>query len=168
VPKRSLGPLVNGPVRLRLLEEADLPMTLAWRNRDDIRKWFLTPGVTSPEGHRAWFTQYQQRDDDFMFVIEETDTLKRPIGQVALYGIDWARGYAKFGRLMIGDDAARGRGLATKATQAVMREALEGLGLREVELEVRQENLPAIAIYRGYGFRETSTRDGVIYMSYYR
>ena len=54
MPKRIIAPLVNGRVRLRLLEEADLPMTLAWRNQDHIRKWFFHSDVITPEQHRRW------------------------------------------------------------------------------------------------------------------
>jgi len=86
--KRSMPPLVNGRVRLRLLEESDLPLTLAWRNQDDTRRWFFSSASISSEQHRAWFDQYKNRDDDFVFVIEEIDTLKRAIGQVALYHVD--------------------------------------------------------------------------------
>ena len=59
-----------------------------------------------------------------MFVIEETETLKRPVGQVALYNIDWAAGTGEFGRLMIGDADAQGRGLARLATARLVDEAL--------------------------------------------
>src|SRR6187549_2663337 len=98
MPKRTITPLENGRVRLRLLEESDLPATLAWRNQDHIRKWFFHSDVIAPDQHRAWWDRYLQKDDDFVFVIEETESLKRPVGQVALYNIDWENGTAEYGR----------------------------------------------------------------------
>src|SRR5262245_27558728 len=89
VSKRSIAPLVNGRVRLRLLEEEDLPLTLVWRNQDENRQWFFSSDIIAPEQHRRWFDQYRDRDDDFVFVIEEIDTLKRPVGQLSLYRIEW-------------------------------------------------------------------------------
>ena len=141
-------------MRLRLLEEADLPMTRAWRNQDHIRKWFFNSDIITPEQHQAWWRRYQERDDDFVFIIEETETLKRPMGQVALYNIDWAAGRAEFGRLMIGEADAQGQGLARLATSTIVDEALTAWGIKEVYLEVLPANLPALAIYRGCGFRE--------------
>ena len=69
--KRHLPPLQAGRVRLRLLEEQDLPRTLAWRNQDHIRRWFFFSERLTLEQHAGWFARYQQRDDDFVFIIEE-------------------------------------------------------------------------------------------------
>jgi RimJ/RimL family protein N-acetyltransferase len=162
MPKRSIAPLVNGRVRLRLLEEADLPMTLAWRNQDHIRRWFLTSDLISPEQHGAWFEQYKDRDDDFVFVIEETETLKRPVGQVSLYRIDWAAGRAEFGRLMIGEIEASGCGLARLATARLVDEALTVWGLRELYLECHASNVPALAVYDACGFRRAGQLDEIV------
>jgi len=163
--KRHIAPLVRGRVRLRLLEEADLPMTLAWRNQDHIRKWFFHSDVIGPEQHHSWFAKYLDRDDDFVFVIEETQTLRRPVGQVALYNIDWAAGRAEFGRLMIGDDAACGLGLARLATSCLVDEVLTAWEMRELWLEVLEANTPALAVYARCGFtRVVAGRAGVVRM----
>src|SRR5262245_43101398 len=71
VSKPAIAPLTGDRVRLRLLEEADLDMTRRWRNQPSVRKWFLRSNEIAPEQHRAWFTQYRERADDFMFVIEQ-------------------------------------------------------------------------------------------------
>lgn len=162
--KRAIAPLVNGRVRLRLLEEADLPTTLAWRNQDHIRKWFFNSAVITPEQHRGWWERYLQKDDDFVFVIEETETLNRPVGQVALYNIDWAAGTAEYGRLMIGAPEARGLGLARLATTRLVDEAFGGLHLKEVHLEVVPANEAAMAVYRACGFTAVSADAGAVRM----
>jgi diamine N-acetyltransferase len=164
VPKRSIAPLTEGRVRLRLLEARDLPLTLAWRNQDHIRRWFFSTDVIAPEQHRGWFARYQERDDDFVFVIEETQTLQRPVGQTALYHVDWSAGRAEFGRLMIGDPAASGIGLARLATSRLLAEAHGPLNLREVYLECRTDNARAIAVYTACGFHEDSRGNGVVRM----
>ncbi len=164
MPKREIAPLVSGRVRLRLIEEADLPMTLAWRNQDHIRKWFFYSDVITPDQHRRWFEQYRHRDDDFVFMIEDLDTLMRPVGQVSLYNIDWAGRRGEFGRLLIGDDAATGMGIAMAATRLLLDEARSVWGLAEVDLEVLQSNAPALAIYRRYGFIETGRKGDTITM----
>ncbi len=150
--KRHVAPLVRGRVRLRLLEEADLPMTLGWRNQEHTRKWFFDSNVITPEQHQAWWERYRYKDDDFVFVIEETETLKQPVGQVALYNTDWAGGTAECGRLMIGAPEARGLGLAQLATRRLVDEALGAMRLTEVHLEVMPANDSALAVYRKCGF----------------
>jgi diamine N-acetyltransferase len=159
--KRHLAPLVNGRVRLRLLEEEDLPMTLAWRNQDHVRQWFLHSDVITADQHREWFNQYRLRDDDFVFVIEETETLQKPVGQVSLYHLDQSAGRAEFGRLIIGDPAAAGQGLAREATACLVGEALGPWQLGEVYLEVKDTNAAALAIYRRCGFQSSGNREGV-------
>lgn len=150
--KRPLAPLEAGPVRLRLLQEADLPQTLAWRNQPHIRRWFFNSEALQFEQHLHWFTQYRERDDDFMFIIEAVELAYRPVGQVALYHIDWSTLQAEFGRLMIGEAEATGRGLALAATQAVIQIAFGQLGLEQLYLEVFGDNIRAIRIYELVGF----------------
>ncbi len=165
--KRSIRPLQAGRVRLRLIEEQDLPRTLVWRNQDHIRRWFFSSELLTLEQHIAWFARYQKRDDDFIFIIEEADPQAgaRPIGQVALYNIDWVRGTAEFGRLMIGEADAAGRGLAREATAAVVALALDQLGLQEVHLEVIPDNVRAIKIYEACGFQVTGSTEKAVIMS---
>ncbi len=151
--KRAVPPLIGERVRLRLLEEGDLPQTLAWRNQEHIRRWFVYSNVIEPEQHRQWFEAYRDRDDDFVFIIEETQALRKPIGQVSLYRIDWDQRRAEYGRLMIGEADAAGRGLAYEATEVLLRFGTTTLGLRELELEVFADNAAAIRIYTKCGFR---------------
>ena len=100
-----------------------------------------------------------------MFVIEETETLKRPVGQVALYNIDWEAGRAEFGRLMIGDNEMRGKGVARLATEQLLCAALGAWGLAEVYLEVLSANTRAQRIYKVCGFTETSRREDSLVMT---
>jgi RimJ/RimL family protein N-acetyltransferase len=165
MPKRSLPPIQNQRIRLCLLEESDLPMTLGWRNQSHIRRWFFHSDVITPEQHRAWFERYVQQDDDYVFVIQELGDILRPVGQVALYHIDWTAKRAEFGRLMIGEPDARGKGSAREATELLVGMALGDLGLQEVYLEMFADNVPALAIYTACGFQVTGRRDNVLRMS---
>jgi RimJ/RimL family protein N-acetyltransferase len=164
VGKRLIPPLRGERVSLRLLEKTDLPRTLAWRNQDHIRRWFVHPEVITTEQHRRWFTAYCERDDDFVFVIEETLDLRRPVGQVSLYGIDWARHRAEYGRLMIGAPEATGRGLGREATNVLIQYATTALGMREIVLEVFADNAAALAIYAACGFRVQEQRGSLLHM----
>jgi len=163
--KRYIAPIEDGRIRLRLLDASDLPMTLRWRNQDQIRKWFFNSDVIALDQHHAWFQQYSERDDDFVFIIEEIQTLHCPVGQVALYHIDWAAKRAEFGRLMIGEAEAAGKGLAHDATALLVNQALSDWGLQEVYLEMFANNTRALAIYKGCGFENAGRRADMVSMS---
>jgi RimJ/RimL family protein N-acetyltransferase len=133
-------------------------------HQDHIRRWFFHSDIIQPEQHRAWFDKYRAKDDDFVFIIvvKETDT---PIGQVALYRIDRVQQEAEFGRIMIGEASASGKGYAREATQLIVqRFGFEQLGLRRIYLEVFADNAPAIAVYEKCGFRQVGEHDGQVVM----
>lgn len=146
--KRYFQPIAGKRVHLRLLEESDLEMTRNWRNQNHIRKCFFDSRIISSEAQKAWFESYRKRDDDFTFIIETT----RPIGQCALYNIEWEKKRAEYGRLMIGDPDAVGMKFAREAAKLLTDFALNDLGLEEVYLRLFAANLPALAIYKGCGF----------------
>ena len=141
--------------RIRLLEKTDIERLRCWRNRDHIRKWFVHSAPIEPDQQRAWWDAYRSRPDDYMFVIEDVAEGLGAVGAAALYNIDCERNRAEYGRMMIGESAARGRGLARTATRLVIEFAFDHLGLGEVYLEVFSDNDPAVAIYRSCGFEET-------------
>jgi diamine N-acetyltransferase len=162
--KRDLAPIDGERVQLRLLTEGDLPMTLGWRNQEHIRKWFFTSAVLTAEQHWTWYQSYRHKDNDFVFVINEKAVLKRPVGQIALYNIEWARCRGELGRFMIGDLQAERQKLAQEATSLLQHFAQDVLGLRELHLAVYAHNAPAIAVYCRCGFSEEQTSDNILYM----
>ncbi len=146
-----MEPISDGDAVLRMLTADDLPLTRAWRNHPDSRRWFLSTDEIGPEQHRAWFESYLTRDDDYVFIVELDGV---PCAQVALS--DVADGAAEFGRLLV-DPERRGEGLAHRATSLCLRAAVERLGLRDITLEVRHDNAPAVRAHERAGFVEVVT-----------
>lgn len=163
--KRKLPPIEGDHIILRLLERDDLPLTLSWRNQDEIRKWFLNTAPIQADTHRAWFERYQELDNDFVFLILAKDMNCVPVGQVSIYNIDWNAKTAEFGRLMIGEPRAKGRGIAKESTRVLLDYFFESLRLNEIRLEVKENNKAAIAIYCSTGFYERSRENGLVIMS---
>ena len=87
------------------------------------------------------------------------------IGSCTLANLDIENGAATF-HLMIGEPAARGRGLGSEATKLVTRFAFEALGLHRISLTLFAFNEAALRCYAKAGFseegrmRDAITRDG--------
>jgi len=161
VPKPHM-PTIQTPVcLLRPLRLQDLPVTLAWRNRPEMRKCFRTTAVIHLDDHKDWFSKYIDRPDDYMFIIEAD---QKPVGQIGLYNITDDGHSAEFGRLMIGEKHCLGQGVARAATTAMLAYAFEALRISRVFLEVRLENAPAIGLYRSLGFMQVQEANGFAQM----
>ena len=148
------APIVDGDATLRMLAEADLATTMAWRNHPESRGWFHSTDEISAEQHAEWFRRYLGRDDDYVFVLEIAGAR---VAQVSLYDI--RDGAAEFGRLLV-DPAARGRGVSHRAVALCLRFASDALGLRELHLEVKRDNARAIRAYEAAGFRTDDSGAG--------
>lgn len=158
--KRPIAPFGNENVRLVLIKEENLNTTLAWRNRDEARIWFKTSNVLSFEQHYAWFKRYQEKDDDFLFIV----TVKgKPVGQASVYGIDWQTGRAEVGRFLVAPEES-GNGYIGKACSELVRFCENSLGLTYLFLEVMENNDKAMRIYKRNGFIEESRKNGLIRM----
>jgi RimJ/RimL family protein N-acetyltransferase len=156
---------VGDQVVLRLLEQNDLPLTLLWRNQDNIRKWFINTDILQEDKHLAWFEHYKNLDNDFVFLILAKDLNNQPVGQISLYNINWEICHAEYGRLMIGNPIARGKGYAKQATTLLLDFAFNILNINEVILEVKPDNKAAIAVYQSAGFVITKQSSELITMT---
>ncbi len=162
--KRAIKCVSEGKISLCLLEEADLATTLKWRNQEEIRKWFFHSDIITYEQHLEWFRSYQNSDEDYVFIIRDLDSQNKPVGQLAIYHIDWAKQRAEFGRLMIGELSAQGKGLAYAATNLALKIAFDQLELVELYLELLSHNKRALALYQKIGFIVQSSQSPVVKM----
>lgn len=163
MPKREIPAVEYSGIRLRLLEEADLPLTLSWRNQDNVRKWFFYNEVISPDQHQDWYRRYQDLDTDFVFIIEACAPEPVPVGQISLYHMDWEAKRAEYGRVMIGPAWAQGKGYAKAATIGILKIAKD-IGLNEVYLEVKADNQRAFSLYLSVGFEVVTLENNVYHM----
>jgi diamine N-acetyltransferase len=163
VSPKCIPPLEKEAVRLRLLEKSDLERTLSWRNQN--RQCFFNSDLLSMNQHMAWFNRYLARDDDYVFIIERLSGEKEPVGQISLYKIDWEKRQAEFGRLLIGEPAAKRKGIAKKATEILLDYTFTNLGIDTIQLEVLPGNSPAILLYEKCGFMQTATNANSIVMT---
>ncbi len=158
----KLESLVVGDVRIRALHESDLDMTRAWRNHPETRKHFFYCEEVSQEQHRAWFEQYRQKNDDYVFIVEFGDPWM-PVAQTAIYKVDPKSRSAEFGRFIV-DQGQRGRGLGRRSLHATCKIAFGSLRLARLTLEVKPDNEAAIRSYQKAGFARLAEDERSIQM----
>jgi RimJ/RimL family protein N-acetyltransferase len=140
-------------VTLRAIEEEDLPLLHEWANDPDI--WYLLGGwhfPSSMEFERRWFASLQSDPLNQRFAIEAPNL--GLIGTANLVEIDWKNNHAYHG-MMLGDQAARGRGFGIDTIMAVMRYAFEELHLERLDGSMIEYNVASLNVYcRKCGWKE--------------
>ena len=89
--------------------------------------------------------------DRVVFMICD-DATRQPFGLVALSHIDRVAGQAELGKV-IGEPSWRGKGIAAKATAAIVDYGFETLGLNRIYLRTLGGNLKNIKLNERMGFR---------------
>lgn len=161
---KSISTIPGTRINLRPLQLADLSLTLTWRNNPSIHKWFVYSESITWEQHLDFFNNYLQHSKEFIYIIELNDEAHTPVGQISLYNLNSETKSAEFGRLMIGEETARGKGYAEEATALLIKDAVVNKGLVEIYLDVFISNLPAVHIYSKLGFRVTGQNDNMYHM----
>lgn len=139
---------------LRPLAEDDAAHVVAWRSQSDVHSQLFAADPPTLEGHRRWFSGYQRGSDRQEFVILVDD---RAVGTVGLAHIDANHRRAEYG-IVIGEPAARGRGVARAASRLILTRAFGPLALARVFLHVFPDNAAALNLYGRLGFK----REGVL------
>jgi RimJ/RimL family protein N-acetyltransferase len=143
--------LTGESVRLRPVEERDLPHFVRWLNEPEVRHWLSMadgPELTL-ESEREWYEEVRADAARLIWCIETEDG--KPIGNLSLHGIDESNGRATLG-IFIGEKGHWGRGYGTEAIGEVLRYAFTELGLRRVGLGTDEDNARAIRCYEKCGF----------------
>jgi RimJ/RimL family protein N-acetyltransferase len=158
--------LVNTLVRLRLVEEQDLPLLVSWRNTPTIWANFFNKFPLSTAGQRGWFASLVANQSKKLFIICAAED-DEPIGTIGLDNIDFANQSVEFGNILIGKQEYVGKGYATEATRLMLSYCFSRLNMNRVYLVVYADNARAINLYERCGFkvegtlREAQFADGV-------
>lgn len=145
---------------LRDMTQADLPLILSWRNRDDVRQNMYTHHLISEDEHRAWWMResVNPRTRLLIFELEE-----QPAGVVIFTQYTGAGGTASWA--FYSGDTSR-RGIGPLMERAALAYAFDVLQLRKLECEVLAFNSRVIGFHRKHGFaiegmfRQAYERDG--------
>jgi RimJ/RimL family protein N-acetyltransferase len=136
-------------VRLRPMEEHDLPKFVEWLADPEVTQW-LAQLATPPslEEEYDWYDRRRSDPESLMWAIETPDG--RLVGSTELR-LEPARRKAEFG-IVIGDKDQWSSGLGTDAVRLITGYAFGELDLNRVELTTAEENARAIRCYEKVGF----------------
>ena len=136
-------------VRLRPMEERDLPRFVEWLADGEVTRWLAEMSAPPTlDDEIAWYEGRRSDPDSLMWAIETADG--RLVGSTELK-LEPARRKAEFG-IVIGDKSQWNGGLGTEALSLVLAYAFGEADLNRVELTTAEENARAIRCYEKLGF----------------
>ncbi len=170
-PHRSIGGheaiLVGERVALRPHTSDTLPALKRWYADPELVRLarHRNEPLTGDEVERMVRDRFSTAQMLAFALYERVGATEQLIGSCTLANLDIENGAASF-HLMIGEPAARGRGLGSEATRLVTKFAFEALGLHRISLTLFAFNEAALRCYTKAGFteegrmRDAITRDG--------
>ena len=145
-------------VRLVRLDRQHLDRTRQWANDPFVMRLMNRQHPVSAEEHEVWFASVVQSGACAYFAIETGDD-RAHVGNVWLWDIDRRHRKAEL-RVVIGDEAARGKGLGAEAIDRLCREGFDRHGLHRIYAYVLSINPAARRTFERAGFTlEGTLRD---------
>lgn len=137
---------VDSRTSLRPIRESDLEFLRKIRN--DNSRFFLSGSYISIPAQRKWFEGYQNTENDFMFILEQSG---KRIGTGGVYNIDKVKKEAEIGKFAI-EEKLQNQGFGKILLEKIEKLSFKELGLRKLRLEVFSDNKRAVNLYKASGF----------------
>lgn len=139
-------------ISLRPIERADLESLNCWKNKEDIYM-FLGGGYqpVSKDQQEKWMESViDLTGNNKRFMITEN---KNPVGMVELNNIHWIHRTCEIG-IFIGEEQARGKGVASEACELIEQYGKKYLNLRKITLKAVAENKKAVLMWLSLGYEK--------------
>ena len=139
--------------KLRELEREDLTHINKWRNDPNLIACLGAPyRYINEDVDSEWYTKYlHTRGDSVRCAIVDIENEKEVLGLISLLSINYINRSAEL-HIMIANSKDRGKGMGSFAVKTMIEHAFLNLNLRRIELQVLENNLPAIKLYEKNGF----------------
>lgn len=150
-------------VILRAFRKEDVSKLLEIHNDLEIKKQAMFhPFPISPDQDVEWIENINgdKSNKSVYFVIEDKETNSFS-GYTSLRNINWINRNCYFGITL--SPKMQGKGLGREATNLVINYAIKNLNLHKVQLEVIEDNIRAIELYKNLGFIE----EGILKEQFY-
>lgn len=134
---------------LRPIEEADLELILAWRNKPAVRRAMFTQHEITMKEHQAWFSRIKNDSRNRWFLYLDKNNL--PMGVVYFTNLDRHHKTAFWG-FYVGPNAQRGTGM--RMSLQAIETAFSDLKINRLNAEVLASNSRSLEMHRKVGFIE--------------
>ncbi|MFA6524637.1 MAG: GNAT family protein [Patescibacteria group bacterium] len=153
-------------IKIRKHLPKDIPYRVLWLNDHKVNKFTGDEAweETTLRKEKKWFEEYKKTDNKRFFTICD-DT--KPIGFMGLSKISKKSKNAEL-FIAIGDSEYRGKGIGKKAMQWIIDYGFNKLKLHKIYLNVYENNIPAVKLYKSLGFVvEGKIKDDVYFRKEY-
>lgn len=138
-------------IRLNPLMEDDIEYLRMWRNDSNNTTYLRKLEYITEQMQLKWWKQYLENEDELCFSIVEIEDINNIVGSASLY--NFHNNQAEFGKFLIGDERAHGKGVGYWALMAILKLAFTTLNMEKIVLECHENNTPALHIYKKAGFK---------------
>lgn len=161
---KDFDTLIDGDLSLVPLRWEHIQTLRGWRNAN--RQWFFDQALITAEGQARWFyTVYLDDPTDYLWI---ACLAGKPFGTGSLTHIDLDKRCAEWSRLLVGEDWARGQGLAGRITRLVRDYALDVLRLERIYGSLWTHNRVTLYIDEAAGYKPYREEDGITYVELLR
>ena len=136
---------------LRQIQQSDIEHLRKWRNDKEKSKFLRKIKYITPEMQNQWFNNYLNNKDELAFAIVETGNIGDLIGSLSIY--NFKDHQVEIGRILIGDERAKGFGYGRLAFAMLMTYAFNNLNVEKIVATVNKNNIPARISYFRLGFK---------------
>lgn len=148
--KKSERLFLGNDFHFELVAEKHSEAIVKWRSDPKNLELFISTRPLTIDDQTAFLKSYAGRDRVDFILVDSARNL--PVGSFSLTSISKNPEIGK----LLGSTEYRGRGLAKKATQALLKFAFEELGLRKLSAKTREDNEGNIRLNESLGFKITS------------
>ena len=143
-------------ISIRKMEKRDIPLKVKWINDARNHQFLLYELPLDQQKTEIWFKKTKDRTDRFDGIIEVDGC---PVGVIGILGIQEKQGEYY---ITMGEQAYKGKGVATEATRQILQYAFTKLDLDKVYLYTECENISAQKLFEKTGFQKLGTEYGKV------
>lgn len=148
-------------IRLRAVEEEDLPIFVRWINDPEVTEDLLFSAPMSLADEQNWFEKMMSTPlSEHVLVIEIQKSDARgdyqPIGTCQFHNVDWRNRSAEVG-IMIGEKSFWDQGYGTETMQLLLQHGFNTLNFHRIWLQVIAKNKRGMRAYEKAGFQHEGT-----------
>ncbi|SCZ04540.1 GNAT family N-acetyltransferase [Alkaliphilus peptidifermentans] len=151
-------------IKLEEFSRENIKQLISWVPDEKLLMQFAGPAYVYPLTEEQLLEDIRKMKETgeilmFKAIYEETNLI---IGHIQLLRIDKINKIATLGRVLIGEEAARGKGLGTIVVKKALNYAFNNMNLDVIRLNVFDFNNRAIKCYKMMGFKIVKTTENCV------